>query len=115
MLRLNTRGQSLSEVAIYLAVVVGAILAMQLYIQRSLQAKSKAGADYLFTQIESNAADKGISGFSGISRQYDPYYRESNITETNTGVSTVGFPEVSINQTVSRSGQEKTGPASEAD
>jgi hypothetical protein len=121
MLRLNNRGQSLTELAIYLAVVIAVILAMRLYIQRSFQSKYRAGADYLFTEIEGNAADKGISGFSGIKRQYDPYYRESSISEAREGESTIGFPESSTKQTVKKgagvgSGSwEKTSSALDAD
>jgi len=115
MQRIRSRGQGLTELAIYLTVVVAAILTMRLYMQRSLKAKYKAGADYLITEIEQNAADKGIAGLTNIKHQYDPYYRESNTSEIKTGESSVGFPETLINQTVSRTGWEKTNSASDAD
>lgn len=115
MFKVNTRGQSLTELAIYLAIVLGVFLVMRVYIQRSFQAKYKAGANYLITEIERNAADKGIPGFSGIKTQYDPYYRETRGSEIKAGETTVGYPEASTNQTISRTGWEKTGPASNAD
>jgi len=115
MQRSRAQGQGLTELAIFLTVVVAVILTMRLYIQRSLQAKYKAGTDYLFTEIEKNAVDKGVAGFTNIKRQYDAYYRESEISETKTGEFSVGFPDTSINQTVNRTGWEKTLPPQDAD
>ncbi|MDD2679216.1 MAG: hypothetical protein PHO03_00220 [Candidatus Omnitrophica bacterium] len=109
------RGQSLTELAILLVAVVGIILTMRIYLQRAMQAKYKAGPDYLVSEIKNAAAEKGAAGVSGIKQQYDPYYRESSVAETRSGSSSVGFPETSIEQTSTRSGWEKTRPAQEAD
>ncbi|MFA5350130.1 MAG: hypothetical protein WC357_02215 [Candidatus Omnitrophota bacterium] len=91
------------------------IITMRFYIQRSLQAKYKAGADYLISEIKNTAVDQGNANISSIKQQYDPYYRESNISETKNANSTVGFPETSINQTVTRTGQEMIRSAQDAD
>jgi len=114
MLRVNTRGQSLTELAMYLAVMVAVILTMRIYVQRSFQAKYKGGTDYLFSYRDPDTG-KSLSGLPGIKKQYDPYYRESNTTETKSGETTVGFPGTSIDQNVKRQGQEETNPAADAD
>ena len=98
-----------------LVAVVSVVLIMRLYIQRSLQAKYKAGPDYLISAIKSQALEKGASGFEEVKSQYDPYYRESSLTETKEGEVTIGFPESSTEQTTTRAGWEKTSAASEAD
>lgn len=113
-LSFNNRGQSLTELAIYLAVVLATVLTMRLYVQRSLQAKYKGGADYIFSYRDADTS-KSLSDLPGIKKQYDPYYRESNITVKAAGESTVGFPEASINQTVNRTGWERTNSVSDAD
>jgi len=123
MQRARTRGQSLTELALGLAMVVALILTMRIYIQRSLQARYKVGVDYLFSEIKEHAAAPGSiinptdTDFTGIKTQYDPYYRESNITETKPegSFSSVGFPDTSMDQTTTRTGWEKTRPAAEAD
>lgn len=90
---------------------------MRLYIQRSLQAKYKVGTDYLFAEIEKEAVKKGVANLTNIKRQYDVYYRESNVTATKLSGSynIVGFPGSSTNQTVNRTGWEKTNSVLDAD
>lgn len=83
--------------------------------QRSIQAKYKAGADYMISEIRNEALERGINGFSDMKSQYDPYYRESNTTESKTANTTTGFPYTSINQVTNRIGYEKTGSALDAD
>ncbi len=101
--------------AIVLAVIFSVIMTMRIYAQRSLQARYKAGPDYLISEIKNAAAEKGISNFSGMKKQYDPYYRESNILEDKKSAASIGTPETSTGQTVIRSGWEKAKPAQEAD
>jgi len=115
MRRIKPRGQSLTEVALCLAVVIAIIMTIRIYIQRSLQARYKGGADYLISEIKNTAANQGNANVSSIKQQYDPYYRESDTTEVKSGASTTGFPDTSIDQTVTRSGWEKTRPATDAD
>lgn len=117
MRKLKISGQNLSELALCFAIITAAILSMRIYVQRSLQAKYKAGVGYLCSEIEEEAVTKGISHLSNITRQYDPYYRESSKTETKEAGSYVvlGFPNTSINQTTNRSGWEKVGSIENAD
>lgn len=115
MRRVKTRGQSLTEVALCLAAVVAIIMTVRIYIQRSLQARYKGGADYLISEIKNTATDKGVPNFTKIKQQYDPYYRESDTIEVKSGSSATGFPDTSIDQTTTRSGWEKTGSAPDAD
>ncbi|MFA5401870.1 MAG: hypothetical protein WC359_15565 [Dehalococcoidia bacterium] len=115
MPRVGLKSQSLTEMAIVAAVLAAVILSMRIYMQRSLQARYKAGPDYLISEIKNAAAEKGISNFSGMKKQYDPYYRESNILEDKKSAASIGTPETSTGQTVIRSGWEKAKPAQEAD
>ena len=63
----NRKGQSMAEYAIVLTVVIGAIVAMQLYVKRGLQAKVKDVTDVV---------GAGISG--STTNQYEPYYASSD-------------------------------------
>lgn len=98
-----------------LVMIVAIIMTIRIYIQRNLQAKYKAGPDYLIAEIKNTAAGQGNANISSIKQQYDPYYRESNITESRSGASTVGFPNTTINQTITRTGQEIARSAQDAD
>lgn len=77
------RAQSTAEYAIILGVVIGAAVAMQLYVKRGLQAKISDGTD-AFTGIEATltpsdaAATTGGSVVLGTTSQYEPYYIESS-------------------------------------
>ncbi len=61
-LRMDKRGQSLTEYAILFSVVAAAYLGMQLYVKRGVQAKIKGVSDYL-----AQAGGKQV-------KQYEPYY-----------------------------------------
>lgn len=81
MLR-KSKAQSTAEYAIILAVAIGAIAAMQVYVKRGLQARAKAGTD-AFTEItatfqadDAEATTSGDPQFKALS-QYEPYYTES--------------------------------------
>lgn len=120
MCKLKAKAQSLVEYALCLAVVMGALVSLQTYLQRSTQARSKDGADYVISQIEKEATDRGIPNLTNLGRQYDPYYQESSITEikgteTKNNVSIVGFPDSSTDETITRSGWQKQGSAIGAD
>ncbi|MDD5196837.1 MAG: hypothetical protein WC937_02720 [Candidatus Omnitrophota bacterium] len=112
---LKLPGQSLTELSLCLVMIVAIILTMRIYIQRSLQAKYKAGADYLISEIKNTAATQGNANISSIKQQYDPYYRESNISEARSGNTSVGFPETTLDQRVIRTGWETTRSAQDAD
>ena len=66
----RNRGQSTAEYAVLIAVVVGAVIAMQLYLKRGIQGKLKGGMDQV-----------AIPG-TNAPAQYEPYYAESNMHTT---------------------------------
>lgn len=109
-------GQSLAEFALCLAAVTAAIIGMQIYVQRSLMARYKGGVDYTFSEIEREAAAKGNSNLSTITRrQYDPYYSESQQTTEERGETVIGYPHSSLNMTANRHGFSSTAPTLDAD
>ena len=65
----NRRGQSMAEYAIVLTVVIGAIVAMQLYVKRGLQGKVKDVTDDV---------GGGLTTTKHTS-QYEPYYTNSTM------------------------------------
>ncbi len=65
MLRLLRKGQSTAEYAIVIGLVIGAAVAMQIYVKRGLQAKMKQAVDY-----NDPAAGHILGGLS----QYEPEY-----------------------------------------
>ena len=71
MLRLMRKGQSTAEYAIVIGLVIGAAVAMQIYVKRSLQAKVKDAVDY-----------NDGSATMLTTKQYEPYYNTSAITTT---------------------------------
>jgi len=78
----NRRGQNVAEYAILIAVVIGAAMAMQTYVKRSLQGRIKDVSD---TRKELKPDMKGNTGggletlttFSSGPTQYEPYYQNS--------------------------------------
>lgn len=105
MRKLRVLGQNVTEYAIILTVLVLAIVGIQTYVKRGLQARYKQGADYVFSDI------RQASGKAGAVNQYDPYYSGSSITENRSSEVTVGVPESRIDQRVTRSGWQRIGPA----
>lgn len=71
-LRNRIKGQSTAEYAILIALVVAAVIAMQTYAKRALQAKVRDAALYMVNQT--NAL--------GNSVQYEPYYLQSEFQTT---------------------------------
>lgn len=69
-LRLRIKGQSTAEYAILIALVVAAVIAMQTYAKRALQAKVRDAVVYMKDQT--NALGNSI--------QYEPYYLNSAFT-----------------------------------
>ena len=89
----NQRGQSAAEYAIVLAVVLAALVAMQVYVKRGAQGRLKVGVDQ-YTKAGSTAAgvswldesaaptgadDVKLTPTVGVTDkgQYEPYYAES--------------------------------------
>lgn len=94
-LRLNKKGQSVLEVSILLGIVAMALMTIQLYAKRSLQAHLKHFVDHGGTQQYEPyyfSSSMGQSGYSSAARNggHRSYYSRShrNGTETVTGPST---------------------------
>ena len=73
----NRSGQSMAEYAIVLTVVIGAIIAMQLYVKRGLQGKVKDVTDNVGVGL----------GAMNQTNQYEPYYASSdyNVKQSQAG------------------------------
>ena len=67
-------GQVLLEYGVVLALVVAALVAMQLYVQRGLQGRYKDATDSAIKEIRRAKAEFQAP------LQYEPYYQESDIT-----------------------------------
>jgi len=67
-------GQTLGEYAVLLAVVVSAIMAMQVYVQRGLQARHHDLTHYLIDKLY-HSLGRG----SPTEYQYEPYYTKSSM------------------------------------
>lgn len=86
----NKKAQNTAEYALLIALVVAAVIAMQTYAQRTLQARIRDASLYLVNK----------TGDLGNTQQYEPYYLTTNYTITRTGDET---EELAVNL-VSRSG-----------
>jgi len=74
MLR-KLRGQSTAEYAIVIGLVIGAAVAMQVYVKRGIQAKVRDAVD--FVDADDNITTSGA--------QYEPYYLTSDLASTRAG------------------------------
>lgn len=84
MLRLKRRGQSTAEYAIVIGLVIGAAVAMQVYVKRGIQGKMKDAVDY---------NDPSAAGVLGSTGQYEPYYLGSTMTSTRGATSAENLAE----------------------
>jgi hypothetical protein len=74
-IRLRKIGQSTAEYAVVLALVVGAVVAMQVYVKRGLQGRLKNVVDHTGSGGEvGNAGDT----LTFDAAQYEPYYMASD-------------------------------------
>ena len=69
---LNKKGQNTAEYALLISLVVAAIIAMQTYAQRALQARIRDASLYM----------KNQTSVLGNTDQYEPYYLSTNYTVT---------------------------------
>ena len=77
----SNRAQSTAEYAVVIAIVLGAVVGMQTYVKRGLQAKFKKATEKLTSQTGSGNPDLSLS----TTGQYEPYYAESHVqTDSNT-------------------------------
>jgi len=74
------KAQSTAEYAILISVIVGAALAMQVYIKRSLQAKMH-DAGVALTDVSDDITGDGV--VLGTLRQYEPYYAEQRLSNVD--------------------------------
>jgi Flp pilus assembly pilin Flp len=68
----NKKAQNTAEYALLISLVVAAIIAMQTYAQRSLQARIRDAGNYLVQQTTA----------LGATAQYEPYYLLTNYQVT---------------------------------
>ena len=69
------KGQSTVEYAIIIGVVVAALVAMQTYVKRGLQARYHDGVVYMQGQVNGIANAGAVLGNTA---QYEPYYVNTN-------------------------------------
>ena len=66
----NKKAQQTAEYALLISLVVAAVIAMQTYAQRTIQARIRDASTYLTTQTSK----------LGKTNQYEPYYLDSKYT-----------------------------------
>ena len=72
------RGQSTAEYAVVIAFVLAAVIGMQTYVKRALQAKYRM-ASFAVSQVKPAAGQ--LTGYTNL-EQYEPYYaKASSFTE----------------------------------
>jgi Flp pilus assembly pilin Flp len=67
-LRRNKKAQQTAEYALLISLVVAAVIAMQTYAQRTIQARIRDASGYLATETSA----------LGGTNQYEPYYLETS-------------------------------------
>jgi hypothetical protein len=77
----SKRAQTTAEYAVLIALVIGAVVAMQIYVKRGIQGRVKAVVDHV-----GSSAGVGNSTFCFTSNQYEPYYicSQSNSSQNMT-------------------------------
>lgn len=78
--RLGKRAQTTAEYAIVIALIVGAVVAMQVYVKRGLQGRMRDAVDHTGA-----GADVGGEVLSLSGDQYEPYYLSSGASTTQQG------------------------------
>lgn len=78
--KLNKKAQQTAEYAILIALVVGAVIAMQTYAQRTIQARIRGASQYLASGVSTYVP--AVGQMLGTELQYEPYYLKSDYTVT---------------------------------
>lgn len=113
------KAQTLGELVILVAIVSAAVMSMQVYLKRGLEARYKKIADSATESLAYQYEDTGNDGIiTAVSvsaiQQYEPYYNSSNFTtqhdshtefSQDLGVYTAN----TISETTTRKGSEKLG------
>jgi len=81
MFKFNARGQSTAEYAIVIGLVIAAVVAMQVYIKRGVQAKVKDAVD--FKDADDNITDPKLQFEPGYTH-YDKMNATHDLTENTT-------------------------------
>jgi hypothetical protein len=71
----NRKGQNIAEYSILIALVIGAAVAMQVYIKRGVQGRI---ADATDTKPPSAQLVEGATNLLFTTNQYEPYYEQSS-------------------------------------
>ncbi|MDP3723320.1 MAG: hypothetical protein Q8R91_07480 [Candidatus Omnitrophota bacterium] len=115
----RSTGQSTAEYAIVLGVVLAALVAMQVYVKRGVNARLKDASDsaseVVLDRLEIPVADRAKEQF-----QYEPYYASSTYTVDQTtgrkevvGADAEGrggtFEKQAVLETTTRTGNQTTG------
>ena len=112
---LRKRGQSVTEYAIVFSVVAAAIIGMQIYLRRGLQAKQRDATAYL-TNVAGNPGGLGAAVLA-TTGQYEPYYNASTYSTaqdaTHVEKMTAGgqIARTAIDEKAVRTGSGTTGAA----
>ena len=90
----NRKGQNTAEYALLISLVVAAIIAMQTYAQRALQARIRDASLYM----------KNGTNLLGNTEQYEPYYLQTNYEVTRATVTKeqLGNELVAMNEETNR-------------
>ena len=75
----NHRGQNTAEYAIVIALIIGAVIAMQVYVKRGLQGRMKDATDYVASETTE----------LGATKQYEPYYSDQSMTAAQKSTSEI--------------------------
>ena len=78
----NKKAQNTAEYAILIALVVGAVIAMQSYVQRGLQARTRGTSLYMRDEISNAMRTMDQSVSIGNTGQYNPYYLDQQYETT---------------------------------
>ena len=74
----KAKGQSTAEYAVVIAIVLGAVIGMQTFVKRGLQARYKVATDALASVKGAN----DLASFNSNLPQFEPYYAEQNIVSS---------------------------------
>ncbi len=90
MLKRYSRGQSTLEYAIIIAVIVAALVVMQIYIKRGVQGKLRSSTDQIGEQYSPGHTTGGYTTTTG-STTHEAIVSSYSVTGTANGLTTTGI------------------------
>ena len=114
-IRGSIHGQTTAEYAVVLGVVIAAIVGMQIYVKRGMNARLKDASDSSMSAMWANLGKTGTPAPND--QQYEPYYTSSDYNATQSAahkekVSTGGVVTRSdISETTTRTGSQSVSAA----